>query len=97
MLLYPGCPDPFYPRGTYKLLDEIAEKYNKTNIQIAVKWLLQQNGVFIVFKSSNKDHVDEILETKNFELAAEDWERLNKEFPVQIDKGCTADSYFELS
>jgi aryl-alcohol dehydrogenase-like predicted oxidoreductase len=37
MLLYPGCPDPFYPRGTYKLLDEIAEKYNKTNIQIAVK------------------------------------------------------------
>jgi len=97
MLLYPGCPDPFYPRGTYKLLDEIVEKYNKTNIQIAVKWLLQQNGVFIVFKSSNKDHVDEILETKNFELAAEDWERLNKEFPVQIDKGCTADSYFELS
>jgi hypothetical protein len=38
-----------------------------------------------------------MLETKNFELAAEDWEKLDKEFPIQIDKGCTADSYFELS
>jgi len=97
MLLYPGSPDPFYPPGTYKLLDEIANKYNKTNIQIAVKWLLQQDGVSIVFKSSNKNHIDEILDVKNFKLSEEDWERLNKKFPVQIDRGCTADGYFELS
>lgn len=97
MLLYPGAPDPFYPLGTYKLLDEIAKKYNKTNVQIAVKWLLKQDGVSIVFKSSNKQHIDEILDVENFQLSDEDWERLNREFPVQLDKGCTADGYFELS
>lgn len=97
MLSYPGSPDPFYPKGTYKLLDEIALKYNKTNIQIAVKWLLQQDGVSIVFKSSNKNHIDEILDVINFNLSDEDWEILNKKFPVQYNKGCTAHTYFELS
>lgn len=97
MLLYPRVKDPFYPKGTYPLLDEIAAKYNKTNIQIAVKWLLQQEGVYIVFKSSNKKHIDEILDTESFELFKEDWERLDKEFPVQLDVGCTATDYFELS
>ena len=96
MLSYPGSPEPFYPIGTYRLLDEIAAKYNKTNIQIAVKWLLQQKGVSIVFKSSNKNHIDEILDVINFDLSDEDWKILDKKFPVQIDKGCTADTYFEL-
>lgn len=96
MLLYPGAIDPFYCTGTYKLLDEMAKKYNKTNIQIAVKWLLQQEGVSIVFKSSNKKHIDEVLDVENFELSYEDWRILDKEFPVQKDIGCTANGYFEL-
>ncbi|GBD34708.1 General stress protein 69 [bacterium HR35] len=96
-LLYPGCPDPFYPEGTYKLLDEVAKKYNKTNVQIAVKWLLQQDCVEIVFKSSNKDHIDEILDTENFEILYEDWKRLDEEFPVQLEVGCTANNYFEVT
>lgn len=97
LLLYPGAKDPYYHTGTYKLLDEMAAKYNKTNAQIVAKWLLQQDGVSIVFKSSNKKHIDEILETENFKLSDRDWERLDKEFPVQIERGCTANGYFELS
>jgi diketogulonate reductase-like aldo/keto reductase len=97
LLSYPGSIDPYYHTGTYKVLDEIANKYKKTNVQIAVKWLLQQNGVSIAFKSTNKEHIDEILEVETFELSDEDWEKLNKDFPVQKEFGCTANTYFELS
>lgn len=97
LLSYPGVVDPYYHIGTYKLLDEMAVKYNKTNTQIVAKWLLQQDGVSIVFKSSNKEHIDEILEVEKFRLSDKDWEMLDKEFPVQKNLGCTADSYFELS
>lgn len=97
LLSYPGSIDPYYHTGTYKVLDEMAKKYKKTNIQIAVKWLLQQDGVSIVFKSANKKHIDEILEVETFELSDEDWEKLNKDFPIQKELGCTANTYFELS
>ena len=97
LLSYPGVVDPYYNTGTYKLLDGMAIKYNKTNTQIVAKWLLQQEGVSIVFKSSNKEHIDEILDVDKFKLSDRDWEILDKEFPVQKDLGCTADGYFELS
>lgn len=97
LLSYPGVVDPYYNTGTYKLLDEMAVKYNKTNTQIVARWLLQQEGVSIVFKSSNKEHIDEILGVEKFKLSDKDWEILDKEFPVQKDLGCTADNYFELS
>lgn len=97
LLSYPEAVDPYYNTGTYKLLDKMAIKYNKTNTQIVAKWLLQQAGVSIVFKSSNKKHIDEILDTEKFELSARDWKVLDKYFPVQKDLGCTADGYFELS
>ncbi len=97
VLSYPGVIDPYYHTGTYKLLDELAKKYNKTNTQIAVKWLLQQEGVYIVFKSSKKEHIDEILDVENFELSDTDWKNLDKNFPVQKDLGCTVDVYYELS
>lgn len=97
LLSYPNAVDPFYHTGTYKILDEIAQKYGKTNVQIAVNWLLHQDGVSIVFKSANKEHIDEILDADSFSLSDDDWERLNKYFPVQKKLGCTADTYFELS
>jgi len=97
LLSYPGAADPHYRAGTYELLDAMAAKYHKTNAQIVARWLLQQDGVSIVFKSSTKQHIDEILDAAAFELSAEDWEALDEEFPVQKDLGCTADAYFELS
>ena len=97
LLSYPGAKDPFYKKGTYPLLDNIANKYHKTNIQIAVKWLTQQENVYIIFKSNNIVHIDEILATKNFNLSNEDWKILDKEFPIKFKKGCTANDFYELS
>ncbi len=97
LLSYPGATDPNYCTGTYQLLDEMAQKYNKSNTQIVAKWLLQQDGVSIVFKSSEKKHIDEILDVNNFMLSESDWNILDKNFPVQKDVGCTANTYFEVS
>jgi len=97
LLSYPGTIDPYYRTGTYQLLDEMAQKYNKSNTQIVAKWLLQQDGVSIVFKSSNIKHIDEILDLNNFNLSEADWNILDKNFPIQKDVGCTADTYFEVS
>ena len=50
LLSYPGVKDPMYNKGTYPILDNIAKKYNVSNIQVVAKWLLQQDNVYIVFK-----------------------------------------------
>ncbi|MEM3504380.1 MAG: aldo/keto reductase [Nitrososphaeria archaeon] len=96
MFLYSRASDLFYCMGIYKLLYEVVVK-NKPNVQLAFKWLLQQYCVPIVFKSSNKKHLNGILGVENLQLSNEDLERLDKKFPVQIDKGYTARAYFELS
>jgi len=73
--------------GAYPLLDKIAKKYGKTNAQIAVRWLTQQDGVHTLFKSSNPKHIDEVLETGDFELSEKDMTDLSKNFVPQKDCG----------
>lgn len=96
-LSYPGVIDPMYKEGTYPLLDSIAKKYNVTNTQIVAKWLLQQENVYIIFKSNNCKHIEEILNTKNFCLSDEDWNNLNENFPIMFDMGCSTNEFYELS
>ena len=86
-----------YGRGTYSLLDNMAQKYKVSNVQVAAKWLLQQENVYIVFKSNKPDHIKEIIDTNSFELSEDDWEKINVDFPVQFDKGCSTNEFFELS
>lgn len=97
MLSYPGVVDPMYGKGTYPLLDNMAQKYKVSNVQIVAKWLLQQENVYIVFKSNKPDHIKEIIDTGSFELSEDDWQKLNMDFPVQFDKGCSTNEFFELS
>jgi diketogulonate reductase-like aldo/keto reductase len=97
LLSYPGAVDPHYHTGTYSLLDDMAAKYDRTNTQIVARWLLQQDGVSIVFKSSTKAHIDEIMDVLEFELSESDWAILDEQFPVQKNLGCTADTYYSLS
>lgn len=77
--------EPLHKRGVYPLLDEIADKYGKKNAQIAVKWLTQQNNINIIFKSTNPEHMKEILDTENFLLTDEDMKILRDNFPRQED------------
>ena len=74
-------------QGFYPLLDEIADKYGKTNAQIATRWLTQQDNVNIVFKSGNPEHIMDIIATNDFVLSDEDWKNLSDNFPRQEEIG----------
>ncbi|OPZ78642.1 MAG: General stress protein 69 [Alphaproteobacteria bacterium ADurb.Bin438] len=83
-------------RGVYKLLDEIADKYQKTNAQIAVKWVISKDNVHTIFKTSNPIHLKETLEVLNFEMGREDIENLTNNFPLQKDEGFVSSGPFPL-
>lgn len=95
-LSYPEKTSKESNADTYPIIGEIAKKYNKTNIQIAAKWLTQQKNVNVLFKSSNPKHIDEIIETENFKLSQDDWDKLDKEFPVQKSQSFIGTDYMNI-
>lgn len=66
------------------ILDSMAKKYNKSQSQISLKWLLQKDGVITMTKSVNKKHILEDLDVFNWELEKEDMEKLETDFPIQM-------------
>jgi len=69
-------------RGT-PILDELAEKYGRTPAQIAINWLIAQEGVVTIVKTSSPEHLEEDLGAVGWELDPYDVERLREEFPGQ--------------
>jgi len=66
-------------RGKFKeipLLDEIGQKYGKTAPQVILRWHLQ-NGVIVIPKSVNRDRIIQNADIFDFELSAEDMERID--------------------
>jgi diketogulonate reductase-like aldo/keto reductase len=61
-------------------LGEIATKHNKSTIQIALKWVVQQ-GFVALTKSTNPKHLRSDVDLFDFELDDEDLETLNYEVP----------------
>jgi diketogulonate reductase-like aldo/keto reductase len=66
-----------------KLLEDLAKKYNKTPIQIAINWLISQNNVVTISKTSNLKHLEENLGAIGWNLEKNDVEYIRKEFPEQ--------------
>ena len=97
LLSYPGVADPMYSKGTYPLLDELSEKYHVSNVQIVAKWLLQQENVYIIFKSNKVSHIQEILDTQKFTLSSLDWKKLDENFPIRFNKGCASNEFYEIT
>lgn len=63
----------------FKLLDELAERYTKTQSQIALNWLLSKKGIVAVTKSSKTSHLKENLGAMGWRLNQEDLDKLDKE------------------
>lgn len=66
------------------LLDEMAKKYNKSQSQIALKWLLQKDGVITMTKALDFQHIREDLSIFDWNIEKRDMEKLDKDFPIQI-------------
>lgn len=64
----------------FKILDEFADKYNRTQSQIAINWLISKKGIVTITKSTKLEHLKENLGAIGWKLQQEDIERLNNEF-----------------
>jgi diketogulonate reductase-like aldo/keto reductase len=62
------------------LLEEMAKKYNKTVAQIAINWLISQDNVVTISKTSNIEHLKDNLGAIGWTMDKEDIEKIRKEF-----------------
>lgn len=66
-----------------ELLQELAEKYNKTQYQIALNWVMAQPNVVTIPKTTSVEHLEENLGALGWEMDSEDLDRLSNDFPDQ--------------
>ncbi len=66
-------------RSGFKILDELAQKYSRTQAQIAINWLISQKSVVTIPKASNVKHLKENLGAIDWSLDKEDTCRLDGE------------------
>jgi diketogulonate reductase-like aldo/keto reductase len=64
-----------------KILDELAKKYNKTPVQIAINWLISKPNIVAISKATKIEHIKENLGAIGWKLSIEDVHRLDHEFP----------------
>ncbi len=60
-----------------KDLQQIGEKYNKTPAQVALRWLIEQENVVAIPKSSSKEHLQENIDIYDFELTDNEFEQID--------------------
>ncbi|MFW6435777.1 MAG: aldo/keto reductase, partial [Halovenus sp.] len=71
----------FSPLAKGRLLDdetltEIGERYGKTPAQVALRWLVQQDGVVAIPKAQDCSHQAENLDVFDFSLADDEMRRI---------------------
>ncbi|MEI6835766.1 MAG: aldo/keto reductase [Candidatus Falkowbacteria bacterium] len=71
------------------IVDELCNKYNKTPSQIALNWLISQKNVITLTKTGNIKHLEENLDSVNWNMSDEDIELLRSDYPIQFDKSNT--------
>jgi diketogulonate reductase-like aldo/keto reductase len=64
----------------------IAQRRRVTAAQVALAWVLQQDGVLAIPKSSNPDHVRQNRGALDVQLTGEDLTELDQEFPPPARK-----------
>lgn len=73
-------------KGTLKqqgMLQEIGTKYGKTPYQVALNWLVSQQNVVVISKTSSLLHLQENLGALGWRLDTADWQRITDGFPGQ--------------
>jgi len=66
---------------TNETIKEIADKYNKSNGQVILRWLLQR-GIVVIPKSVHKNPMEENINVFDFKLTDDDMNTMNS-----LDKG----------
>jgi len=61
-----------------KILVSLSEKYGRSVSQIALNWLIRQDGCVAIPKSLNPEHIKSNVEAAEFALSEEDWSILTE-------------------
>src|SRR3989344_5834171 len=64
----------------FKIFDRLSTKYDKTQAQIALNWLISKKNVIAIQRTSNISHLKENLGAKGWELSDEDYKMLDRYF-----------------
>ncbi len=83
-------------KRNYLELIELSKKYNKTQNQIILNWIVKEKNIKPLIKSTNIERINENLEAVAFEMEREDYQKLNnfrsQEFDnIKIDWYYTGD------
>lgn len=62
----------------YPVLLELSKKYNKTQNQIILNWIIKHKDIRVLCKCTDTTHIDENLEALEFEMAEEDYIKLDE-------------------
>lgn len=58
------------------VLQEIGERYGKTEAQVCLRWLIQQDQVVAIPKAASAEHRTENIDIFDFQLTAEEMDRI---------------------
>lgn len=61
-----------------KTLEDIGNRKGKSAVQVALRWLVQQEGVAAIPKASSREHLEENFKIFDFSLDQEEMERISK-------------------
>lgn len=64
-------------KRNYPLLMELSNKYNKTQNQIILNWIINEKKMIALVKSTNINRIDENKKALDFKMDIEDYEKLN--------------------
>jgi len=64
-----------------EVLAEIGDRYEKSAAQVALRWLVQQEGVVAIPKTTSRAHLEENLAVFDFELTDEEMARIHGRTP----------------
>ena len=67
-------------RPGYKILDETAKKYKKTQAQVALRWLIQKKPVIAIPKAVNLKSIDDNAGALGWKLDEKDVKKLDEGF-----------------
>jgi diketogulonate reductase-like aldo/keto reductase len=63
------------------VLQTVAERHGVTPAQVALAWLLAQEGTIVIPKATNPLHVRDNIAAIDLQLTAEDFADLDRAFP----------------
>lgn len=68
------------------VIQKMMTKYDKTTAQIALNWLVSQNKVITLAKTSTSEHIDENLGALDFQMDDSDIETIRANYPDQLEE-----------